>query len=182
MVMAIEFYTQEFNAFWQSYPNKKAKMAAAKAWHKNKPSLQVTLDALAWQKRQPGWTKEDGAYVPHAATWINGHRWEDEPPKGYVAPRIASVNAQAQREKQDRLKQEAKQRLDQETEREKWLLLAWEKWPESKRNAILEKLAQQGDFMAKKVRACQANGGRFNQADSICAAILALDQSEGLPN
>jgi len=36
--------------------------------------------ALAWQARQPGWLKDDGQYIPLPATWLNGARWEDEPP------------------------------------------------------------------------------------------------------
>ena len=27
------------------------------------------------------WTKDDGQFIPHASTWLNGKRWEDELPK-----------------------------------------------------------------------------------------------------
>jgi hypothetical protein len=27
------------------------------------------------------WTDEGGKYIPHPATWLNNHRWEDQPIK-----------------------------------------------------------------------------------------------------
>jgi len=30
-----------------------------------------------WSKSEQ-WTKDNGQYIPHAATWLNGRRWEDE--------------------------------------------------------------------------------------------------------
>ena len=76
-------YTPDFETFWRSYPNRRAKLAAAKAWKKERPQLQEVLDALVWQRKQAGWLKDDGAYVPHGATWLNGRRWEDENPAAH---------------------------------------------------------------------------------------------------
>ena len=33
----------------------------------------------AWSKSHD-WTKDGGQFIPHAATWLNGKRWEDELP------------------------------------------------------------------------------------------------------
>ncbi len=70
-----------FADFWCVFPNRKAKAAAEKAWQKLKPDpvLQgVILKAVEVQSAAPAWTKEAGAYIPHAATWLNGQRWRDE--------------------------------------------------------------------------------------------------------
>jgi len=39
------------------------------------------LAALDWQKKSQSWTKDNGQFIPLAATWLNGRRWEDEQPE-----------------------------------------------------------------------------------------------------
>jgi hypothetical protein len=71
-----------FEVFWQRWPRKVDKVDALKAWAKLNPSDELVAEiyrALDWQVRQPGWQKERGRFIPHAATWLNGRRWEDEP-------------------------------------------------------------------------------------------------------
>ena len=70
-----------FDEFWQSYPNKTGKANALKVWNRDKPNLQTVLDALSWQKRSEAWTKDGGQFIPHASTYLNGKRYEDEKPK-----------------------------------------------------------------------------------------------------
>lgn len=70
-----------FLSFWAAYPRKAGKQDAAKAWAKLKPSAELLvniLSALAIQKASPDWVKDGGQFIPHASTWINGRRWEDE--------------------------------------------------------------------------------------------------------
>lgn len=70
-----------FSEFWQSYPNKKGKGHAIKAWSKLHPDadlLQKMLVALKAQKISDDWTRDGGKYIPHPASWLNGMRWEDE--------------------------------------------------------------------------------------------------------
>lgn len=73
----------EFSEFWKAYPRRVAKGDARKAWEKasqREPDLLAKcLDALAWQVRQPQWTRDDGAYVPYPATWLNRESYDDEP-------------------------------------------------------------------------------------------------------
>jgi hypothetical protein len=67
--------------FWTAYPRKTAKQAALKAFRKVSPNpamLEIILKAVAAQRRQESWTKDGGCFVPHASTWLNGKRWEDE--------------------------------------------------------------------------------------------------------
>ncbi len=74
-----QIYMSDFDTFWYEYPKKVGKEAARKAWFKNKPDIDLVLKALEWQKKSPQWFKNNGIYIPHGSTWINGSRWLDEP-------------------------------------------------------------------------------------------------------
>lgn len=68
-----------FEAFWKAYPNKDAKKSAVKAFRKVRKEIQpAIMIALENHKRSEKWQKDSGAFVPHAATWLNGERWQDE--------------------------------------------------------------------------------------------------------
>lgn len=102
--------------FWSAYPRKVAKRAALKAFSRMKPSpnvLEQMLRALAIQKEV--WLKHGGKdwlrYVPHAATWLNGGRWEDE-----VSGKLAPAP------KGDYLRQQYEQTKRNEPE------LTWDEW------------------------------------------------------
>lgn len=72
-----------FNRFWASYPRKTAKRNALRAFEKlnvTEALLTEMLAALDWQRHSEQWTKDNGSYIPHPATWLNGRRWEDEQP------------------------------------------------------------------------------------------------------
>lgn len=69
-----------FEAFWAAYPRKVAKEAAAKAFARLRPDerlLGLMLAELRRQAASAAWQKDRGEFVPHAATWLNGRRWED---------------------------------------------------------------------------------------------------------
>lgn len=70
-----------FNRFWDSYPKKKAKKKAWRAWQKLK-FAQIRpyeiIEAVELAKQTPEWKKDKGQFVPHPATFLNGERWEDE--------------------------------------------------------------------------------------------------------
>jgi len=70
-----------FDLFWKAYPRKVAKASALKSWNKIKPSENLVADilkSLSEQIKSDGWQKDNGKYIPHPATWLNGNRWEDE--------------------------------------------------------------------------------------------------------
>lgn len=67
-----------FEQFWKAYPKKVAKQDALKAWGQVKPELQIILDALAWQRKQEDWVKDNGKFIPYPATWLRDNRWLDE--------------------------------------------------------------------------------------------------------
>ena len=68
--------TSRFSDFWAAYPIKKGKAVAEKAWNKAKVDrdFDSVLEALKAQVA----SCKDLTYFPHASTWINGRRWEDE--------------------------------------------------------------------------------------------------------
>jgi hypothetical protein len=75
-------YSAAFERFWKCYPNKTGKGKAWTVWQRIKPDLQLAgkfEDAIAWQITQPQWQKDGGQFIPHAATWLNQKRWQDEP-------------------------------------------------------------------------------------------------------
>lgn len=79
-----------FAKFWDVYPRHVARSAALKAWIRigvTQELLKTILAALDLQKQMPGWQKEK-QYIPHASTWLNNRRWEDEvdPPKRELTP------------------------------------------------------------------------------------------------
>jgi hypothetical protein len=72
-----------FAEFWAEYPKKVAKCDAIAAWNKLAPdaAIRETILADVRKRRQtPDWTKENRKYALHAATYLNGCRWEDELP------------------------------------------------------------------------------------------------------
>lgn len=69
-----------FDDFWRDYPRKVSKKDARKAWDR---AVRVELPAviIAGLKRQLQYLESRPVeFRPHAATWLNGERWEDEVP------------------------------------------------------------------------------------------------------
>ena len=83
-----------FDQFWTAYPRKIGKGAAQKAWAAaiRKANPETIIEGV---ERYP-WP-DDPAFIPHASTWLNGHRWEDELPG--MKPRKLS---QAELDEQER--------------------------------------------------------------------------------
>lgn len=71
-----------FNIFWKEYPRKVGKENARKAFIKikkmNDTLFNEIITALQAQKQTTNWLKDDKQFIPHASTWLNGKRWEDE--------------------------------------------------------------------------------------------------------
>jgi len=73
----------DFDQFWLSYPRKTGKHLARKIWKGisgDKALVDSIIQAVQRQRRSTDWTKDNGAYIPHASTWLNQRRWEDEVP------------------------------------------------------------------------------------------------------
>lgn len=70
-----------FDLFWSTFPRKIGKGAAELAWKKLKPDgpLQARIiQAVKAQCKSEQWRRDQGQFIPHPATWLNGKRWEDE--------------------------------------------------------------------------------------------------------
>jgi len=72
-------YSKEFETFWELYPRKVNKQKAHEVFKKLNPSeslLGVMLTSLKQQRQSEQW--QTTQFIPHATTWLNGRRWEDE--------------------------------------------------------------------------------------------------------
>ena len=70
----------EFELFWKTYPRKVAKAEARKAWKQTeaiRPPLEDVLKAIKSACTTEQWMRGNGQFIPHAATWLRGERWED---------------------------------------------------------------------------------------------------------
>jgi hypothetical protein len=76
-----DYQQRLFAEFYLSYPKKKARVNAEKAWKKISPNESLFLDILTGLERAKNsfdWTKEKGKYIPYPASWLNAGGWEDE--------------------------------------------------------------------------------------------------------
>lgn len=69
-----------FDSFWSIYPRKVAKPAALKAWKSARltpTQIHTVLTDIRDRQNSDEWTKSDGQFIPHPATYLNQRRWED---------------------------------------------------------------------------------------------------------
>ena len=72
-----------FEEFWASYPKKKSKEAARRAFEKlsrskSAPSIDRLLESVKEHMRTPEWQKQDGQFIPYPATYLNAGSYDDE--------------------------------------------------------------------------------------------------------
>jgi hypothetical protein len=70
-----------FAEFWAAYPRKDSEEAAIKAWRKLAPEAELQARILAdviHRAAGEKWREKKGEFIPHAATYLNGKRWQDE--------------------------------------------------------------------------------------------------------
>jgi hypothetical protein len=70
--------SKEFDSFWASYPRKIGKEAARKAYAKaiKKTTAGKIMDGVEQLRIEVA--GKDQQFTPHAATWLNAGRWDDE--------------------------------------------------------------------------------------------------------
>ena len=84
-----------FDRFWAAYPRKDDKKNAQRAFLRLKPDealLARLLAALEKHRRSRQWTEDGGRYIPLAATWLNGERWNDQMSEGPPGKRVSGQN------------------------------------------------------------------------------------------
>jgi uncharacterized protein YdaU (DUF1376 family) len=72
-----QIYISSFDTFWKQYPRKIAKDNARKAWLKIKPDEDLVQKILTAVKTHKTF-KVDEQFIPHAASWLNAKRWDDD--------------------------------------------------------------------------------------------------------
>lgn len=68
-----------FDDFWSYYPRKVGKGAARKAYTK---ALKLTTHddiMFGLSEQMPSMQSKETQFIPHASTWLNSERWNDEP-------------------------------------------------------------------------------------------------------
>lgn len=69
-----------FDRFWNTYPKKRSKGDAEKAWKAIRPSellAETIVLAVQQAKTSDDWRKENGKYIPYPATYLRAKGWED---------------------------------------------------------------------------------------------------------
>lgn len=70
-----------FESFWNAYPRKVGKAQAKKAWNKIKPNDETVMaiaENIALRIKHGEWSADNKTFIPHASTYLNNSRWEDE--------------------------------------------------------------------------------------------------------
>ena len=87
-----------FESFWAAWPRKVARKGALRAWAAawksgtiSAATLPAILDAVRRAAASKDWTDEGGRFIPHAATWIKGERWNDAPTPATATPPVAEM-------------------------------------------------------------------------------------------
>ena len=68
-----------FEQFWQQYQKKVGKLTAKRSWEKlSQENQQKALEAIVEHRKY--WTAKgtEWEFIPHASTWLNQERFEDE--------------------------------------------------------------------------------------------------------
>lgn len=86
-----------FEVFYEAYPNKKNVKTARTRWEKMKVTPELfreIMEGLERAKNSQEWAKDDRAYIPHPATWLNGEGWKNEykPLRQAAAPKAPAGN------------------------------------------------------------------------------------------
>ena len=94
-VNALEVYLATsigFIDFWTVWPRKESKKAAAAAWERaaKRDAPATIYDAAVAYAKNPH--RPARQFIPHAATWLNGDRWNDPLPEAPESDRVARAD------------------------------------------------------------------------------------------
>jgi phage replication O-like protein O len=85
---------ERFEIFWASYPRKKSKTTAEKAFAKRNPDEQLFNDLMAGLERAKTSAQwQNPQFIPHASTWLNAGGWMDEIQSAYTDDELAVIRA-----------------------------------------------------------------------------------------
>lgn len=72
---------KSFDEFWLLYPKKVKKKKAKEKFIKvckKKEDFTCIIEGLQKYIVSPDWVKDNGQFIPHPTTWLNGEMWNDE--------------------------------------------------------------------------------------------------------
>ncbi len=78
-------YSDDFEEFWRAFPRKDGKREALKAWKKLSGSEKASATADVPRRMKANWAGRELDKIPHAATYLNQRRWEDDLAENRVA-------------------------------------------------------------------------------------------------
>lgn len=87
--MEAESNSASFDDFWTLYPKRVAKRDAEKSWARIAAEDRLAAVVALAKWRRVWLARGEMQFVPHASTWLNGARWEDELPVD-ASPRPAA--------------------------------------------------------------------------------------------
>jgi hypothetical protein len=71
-------YPADFQKFWDSFPRKDGKREALRAWQKLTRGEKTAALADVPSRVVHNWAGRETEKIPHASTYLNQHRWEDD--------------------------------------------------------------------------------------------------------
>ena len=74
-----EIYIYHFEDFWSAYPRKIGKGNARKAFASAMKKASIEEISSGLNAQLEILSAKEQKYIPHASTWLNGERWNDEP-------------------------------------------------------------------------------------------------------
>lgn len=97
----------DFDTFWSVYPRRVAKQSAIKAWEKavRVETPEVIIEGARRYANDPN---REPQFTAHPATWLNAHRWGDDP----LPERELSREEMQARERQKSREREIRDRED----------------------------------------------------------------------
>lgn len=72
---------REFAEWYEEYPRKRGRGQALKAYKGARKKIGADVLLAKLRQQIPTLTAKGDEYVPYPATWLNGERWDDEPPR-----------------------------------------------------------------------------------------------------
>jgi len=68
-----------FDNFWNMYPRKVGRLTAKRSWEKlSQENQQKALEAIVEHRKYWSAKGTEWEFIPHASTWLNQERFEDE--------------------------------------------------------------------------------------------------------
>lgn len=74
----VSIYLPDFLRFWDTFPRKDGKRKALEAWNRLSPEMREMATTDVPQRSAANWAGREVSKIPHAATYLNQRRWEDE--------------------------------------------------------------------------------------------------------